>query len=516
MAGDDDFLDNAKDIAKGISNFLGSVIDFNDIFLSDEDPMETTGWPDEPEVRLVGIMFQMEDSDPSESGIPLHSLGAHWAPGSRTPVAYSINSTEDAIREGKLKVWARFHSSYGKGMIKVRTRSVEADPLDIVTNEIAEQEKGHDALGNVGITTIYFNDTGYSVYRGKHSYVPLNLENVKFPELGVGVYDINWAWEFIAIDRDATFDAKETIWKDEWHPVRTLNVDIPIEMSKQFELTKHRIYATLDLPGAPWSTTRIPDVSKGLPVALPMWSHALEIACQWARGAASPEQAAQLIADQFFASERFTYNTNPQYSSLVKRDQNFGGIDLEEREDSYVVYFQFDKLMERLQGGHGMGEKVNCMDIALGVSTLANMLGCRLRVGKLQNMPDIDASDEHHFLDNRFEINPVRAIGSESHEETISGVNDGGRAFFTYHSVAWAAPHGEQGSQKDFLDPCCLIYDACVEFMLDGSYQSASGHVLGDAENSESYIGLLAKNTPDGRPRCKPQPITVVDVQLTD
>ena len=511
-----DFLDNAKDIAKGIGIFLDSLVDFNDIFLSDKDLMDLTGWPDEPEVRLVGVVFQWADSEPSYSSIPLTTIGQSWLPGSRTPAAYSINDTAEAIREGKLRIWARFHSSYGKGKIKVRTRTVKADPFDIITNEVAEQEGGHDALGNVATSTIYFDDSGYSIFRGKYSYVPLPLENVKFPELGVGVYDINWAWELLAIDRDATFDAKKEIWKEEWHPIRALNSDIPIRVSKNFELSKHRIYVTLDLPAAPWSVTRIPDISRGLPVTLPMWAHALEIACRWARGAATPQEAAWMIADRFYASGRFAYNPNPKYASLIKRDTNYGGVDLEEREDAYVVYFRFDKLVERLLGGNGLGPKVNCMDIALAVSTLANMVGCRLRVGKLQNMPDIDASDEHHFLDNRFEINPLRAIGLKDHEAPIAGVNDGERSFFSYHSVAWATPERERGTQQDFLDPNCVIYDACVEFLVDGAYRSASGYILGDADTPESYIGYLAKNTPDGRPRCKPQPITVVDVQLTD
>ncbi|NOQ74229.1 MAG: hypothetical protein GQ574_19630 [Crocinitomix sp.] len=54
--------------------------------------------------------------------------------------------------------------------------------------------------------------------------------------------------------------------------------------------------------------------------------------------------------------------------------------------------------------GNGHGEKVNCVDCSLIVSTLTNVLGANLKVGKLQNTDETNYSDPDSIGKNRFEI----------------------------------------------------------------------------------------------------------------
>lgn len=516
---DRDVIDKAKDWSEDISTMLGGVVDVVTVMMANKDEVTMTELPDNPDVRLLGVQFHQEDSNPESSAIPLYTISKGWMPGDRTPVAYAIRPTSETIQKGKLKIWACFENSHGKGKLKVRTRIQDFDWLDVLNGKITQQGKvGRGSLGNAKETMVFFNDSKQSVFRGKHTYVPFTLEDPLYPELGIGIFEFNWVWEYITPDREASKKAKKTVWKDDWRTVRTMDSNMPVEITSRLEMSKHRLYTTLDLPSPPWSTHRVPDLSKGLPISLPLWTHGLDLACKWARGAKDRNQVAQLITDAIYNCGYIIYHPEPHYSSLHERDQNFGGVDLDERDDAHIAYFRFDKVLERLSGGHGLGPKMNCMDLALTVATLANMLGCKMRVGKLQNLPDIDATDEDHYTDNRFEINPIKPIGFDSHLDVVPGVNDGEKAYFAYHTIAWMAEHEEFPTREDFLNPRTTVYDASLEFYYapNDNYCSGAGHALGNADMMGTYIHELAAATPEGLPRCNPQPITVLDIQITD
>lgn len=469
---------------------------------------------DIPEVRILGIEFQWDESNVYNSGTPLFPDASGWVSDPRSHVAYSIASTQEAVQNGTLQIRARFWNSAGKGRIQVRARSVELNPKDILVYELHEKYSGEDALGDIAPATVYFNDTKFSVFRGKHTFVPLKLENVNFPDLGVGIYDINWRWEFRVLDEEASEEKGESVWKDRWHTVRTHNANIPSALTRPFEMTKHRVFITLDSPQHPWSSDKIPDTSLGLPLPLPLWANALEVACNWAYGATTTTEAAMMITQQMYDSGRFVYDPDPHYVIRASKVRNsYQGVKLKVNKDSNVANFQFDKILERLKGGYGLGEKVNCLDCALTVVAMANMLGCQLRAGKLQNSADIDSSDEDHYKDNRFEINPLVAIGKNCAEDSAAVVTKNGRQYFTYHTVAWEGPYG-YGSKSDFENPESVIYDACVNFLVDNQQVPASGLPLGNGDTEGSYVNLLARDTRRGRPRCKPQSITVADIQL--
>lgn len=472
--------------------------------------------PELPEVRIIGLKFHWDQSHPGNSSIPLVPNTDGWTAGYRSQVAYSIASTQEALENGQLKIQARFWHSGGKGRLQIRARDIPLDPLDLFSKEIIKMHPGQNALGNVAPTTIFFNETHFSIHRGKRSYVPMKLEGCQFSALGAGIYDINWKWEFRRLDEAATEEQGKSVWEEDWHPVRTQDHQLPLKITQDFELTKHRAYITLDEPRAPWTCRELPDLTGKLPIAFPLWSSALQIACAWAAGAKNTQDAARMITDRLHASGRFAYHPSPSYVSLGEPSAaTYRGHGLEGQAEGYIAYFNLSKALERIEGGHGLGENANCFDCALIVASLTNALGCHLRVGKLQNQADIDASDADHYMDNRFEINAIRAMGKDAGKASAEGLESDGRLYFAYHSLAWEVPGIDAAQPEDFASGDALVYDACVRFLVDGEEKSAAGLPLGDGSRPGSYISLLAKDSEEGRPRCKPQPITVAEVQIT-
>lgn len=469
-----------------------------------------------PTVSLLNIQFFWEEASFENSGIPTTVSELGWTQEHRSNVAYSIADCQAAVQENRLLIRARFHKSEPNGRIQVRTTSIDVDPRDFISLKLHKRQPGKSALGEIPPSTVFFNKTSYSVYRGKHTLVPLKVHNAQFPKLGVGIYDINWRWEFRELDEEKTKEEGKDVWKEDWHTIRVSDRKLPRVIASKFEMTKHRVYALLDLPKTPWTPYQLPDISNGFPIQLPVWSSILDIACVWAEGATTKEEAARMITNRLFADGKFVYNTNSSY--MRKANPNKLENLLRWKSEGEVKAFFLSKVLERIQGGYGFGEKANCLDCALMVASMANALGCDLKVGKFQNQPDIDATDSDHYLDNRFEINPIKAIGKEDAKETMAGLKVEDGHFFTYHTVAWMSPGQANSSPEDFERPENLIFDACVQFLVDGnadeeSYAPAAG--LPMAEGEESYVNRLAKNSEMGRPRCKPQPITVLNIQLS-
>ena len=507
-----------QEMASDFNDLIGEFVDLAQGIVEDAEPeeIEKKWTQNEVDVWLTGIEFHWDGSTIYDSGIPLHPIDRGWIPDPRSTVAYTIGTTKETVDKGEFQIMARFYTNGGKGKIQVRNRSIEIDVVDLLTHMIQDRFEGQNALGTVAEKTVFFSESGFSVYRGKYTYVPLSLENVKFPELGVGIYDINWRWEYRKQDLKASEEQGKTVWEDEWHIIRTAPNQAPMLASAPFQITKHRVYVTLDEPSHPWSSCHYPDLSQTLPISMPVWSYGLDIACRWAKGARNKDEAAKMIADKLYASGKFEYHPEPNYSFVdTAKKKGYKKKKQVEVTGPKVAYFHLDKMLERLFGGQGLGEKANCFDLALGVASLANMLGCRLMTGKLQNLADTDATDAEHYEDNKFEINPICAIGMTDKEEEISGVNYDEGSFFSYHTVAWAAAHGELGFADDFSDPECTIYDASLEFMTNGKQVSASGLKLGDGKTAQTYIQMLAADTPMGRARCNPQPVTVYEIQVS-
>jgi hypothetical protein len=163
----------------------------------------------------------------------------------------------------------------------------------------------------------------------------------------------------------------------------------------------HRLYLILGRPTPPWTVEN-------------PWVAALELACGWAAGTATADFAAARITEGYNGSGRVSYDT-------VSGATMYGF-------DTYKL----TQMIERLNGGYGLGEKVNCTDSANTVSTLANLIGCDLWQSQMQ-------SD--------FALNPVMAIGY-----SIWAVPFG--FGFSYHEVAWK---GACGINDNVFDGCLKV-----------------------------------------------------------
>lgn len=454
-------------------------------------------------VALLSIDFSWENKDYTEVALPLFPQNAGWHPDNRSFAAYSIADTREMVEKGQLKIRARFQKSTSGGRIQVRTVNSAINIRDIFTGKALEKYPGKKALGTVKPKTIFFSESSYSIHRGKNTHVPLTLENVRFSELGVGIYDINWIWEYRVLDESKTTD-KEDVWEDKWRPIT---------------LTQHRIFVVLEKPNFPWTPYQIPDYTKGAPYPLPLRAEAMYFACEWARGATSKEQAAKMITDRLYASGRLVYDVNPHYydERTPNRSYRPGGAGKVDQESDFGL-FHLNKMIERLNGGHGTGESANCVDCGLTVAALSNVLGCNLQVGKLQNSENLDPADPDFFTDNRFEVNPIQAIGHQNVDQTMADLLDDDRHYFSFHAVAFQSGDDE-ANPGEFGAEDMLIYDACVAFATDedcgdSELRSAGGLPFEATDGNDGYQALLAAPTRKGRHRCKPQPLSVLQIQM--
>lgn len=213
----------------------------------------------------------------------------------------------------------------------------------------------------------------------------------------------------------------------------------------------HRIYVILARPTAPW-TAQAP------------WVAALDIACGWAAGANNIDDAARLITERYNGSGVVSYDT-------ISGSTMYG-----------FTSFNLTEMLERLTGGVGLGEKVNCTDSADTVSTLANVVGCDLWESRME------AS---------FALNPIVAIGYNTWEVPFGWG-------FSYHEVPWKAGCTNNDN----------VFDGCLKLDADAdptqpphSPMIASNMLFGDC-SAMNYRKRLCTPASDGCPNCEAQPGT--------
>jgi hypothetical protein len=171
---------------------------------------------------------------------------------------------------------------------------------------------------------------------GKTGFVPFELIHPPVMHGRVGIWDLEWPWEYRRGPHDR--------WR-------------------HFAATRHRIYVVLDVPTDPWEQMPYASANTKLP-----WANVLDYACRWAEGATSTDEAAALVTQGVYA-------LGP---SIITYDCPGGG-------SSHYSWGSFDctAFLERLRGGIGNGIYVNCSDCATIVSTFANALGCNLWQSKM-------------------------------------------------------------------------------------------------------------------------------------
>lgn len=230
---------------------------------------------------------------------------------------------------------------------------------------------GTNVLGEVKPRWVQFGPDGTTEME------PFELQNVRLASRGVGVYRVNWLWQY-----------------------RTG----PTQPWTNVEVTHHRIYAALDLATAPWTPVPLDPTGAGLP-----WSEALEVACTWAAGALTRDDVARRITEGVWAMG----GGRLEYGCPIGAMEMYANTPL--------GIFNCTAFLDRVHGGVGNGRFVNCTDCASMVTTLTNVLGCDLWQARMG------------MYNPSFMTEPIRAIGSSAWQSPC-GWNLG----FSYHEVAWA------------------------------------------------------------------------------
>jgi hypothetical protein len=237
----------------------------------------------------------------------------------------------------------------------------------------------------------------------------------------------------------------------------------PDEPWKPLAVTSHRIYVVLSASGAPWQQVPFAPANTQLP-----WTDVLDYACVWASLRTTHIDAAMAITER-------VYSLGP---GLVMYDCPGLGS------SHYSLgSFACTAFVDRLRGGFGNGEYVNCSDCATITSSFANILGCDLWQSQM-------------FGQVPFDLNEILAIGSNTWETAC------GWGRFNYHEVAWTGACTAGNN----------VFDACLQ--VDGDADpTAPPHTAllpcnmpFGATGAGQYRDRLA--SPSGRPNCNPQPAT--------
>lgn len=233
--------------------------------------------------------------------------------------AYSLSDTKNKV----LTIKASFSVS-DAAIQELSIRAVGTSSSRSVRN----------VLGEVAETKVAFAN-------GVSSLTSFELKGASIWSEGVGVYDIEWLWQF-RLDSSAP-------WSD-------------------FDRSSHRIYTTLNLPRKPW--TKDPSNSQEQLV----WTDVLDHACVWARRIQDNVDRAgtEIVREVFALGPRFIQFDNQNHGASHYSDD---------------THFDCTAFLLRLAGQESNGRFVNCTDCAAIVSTFANAIGCDLSQAQMAPPP---------------------------------------------------------------------------------------------------------------------------------
>lgn len=267
----------------------------------------------------------------------------------------------------------------------------------------------HDMLQTAGevdpesipVTAVFRRTSGEQSVRVQASCVGASL----------GIQSTNSVQEFFGADDQATVSlvlAQEVPRAVAKHDI-TLRWTATSGTQTRELFTQHTVYVLLAPPGLPWETSL--GRSEGW-----VWTDVLDRACEWAAGAASPEEATKRITGKI--------------NELGLKAVDQGGLRYDENPHYAIISsFQCADFLRHLQGQNPQSF-VNCSDVATIVSTFTNALGATLRQARCS-----PATTRN-----------VRLIGTA--EDSVKD--------FLFHELAWQNP---AGSNEPVWDGCLTVYD---------------------------------------------------------
>jgi hypothetical protein len=323
-------------------------------------------------------------------------------------------------------------NAVGNNVITVQARFKTTEPVEFMEIRalfVTFFLGSKTPLGDLAPTQVVFNVDGLSGF--------VSFQCMSGLGTTVRAKNIQWKWQFRTMPGGA--------WTD-------------------FATTNHRIYVLLDVPAAPWEQTPFDATNLQLP-----WTDVLDVACIWAVGASTKDAAAGLITDHVYALGPGT----------VTYDCPGGGG------SHYTLGDQFNctAFLDRINGGPGNGQWVNCTDCSIFTSTFANILGCDLWQSRMEW---------------GFALNEILAIGSNVWQTAC------GWGAFNYHEVAW----------KNLCTENDAVFDACLQVDGDANPLGGAPHtpllpknMVFGAVGAGLYRDRLC--TVAGRPNCNPAPLTM-------
>ena len=352
-------------------------------------------------VQLESIQFNHDSNSASHDGLNLRRNATQtitlpeWRRGASinpedAPVAYSIADTQGNTITIKAQ-FRRINSNIES--LEIRAIDPTVTPpgsgcmavIQSIFSALARAISGN-VIGEVKAKTVRFQANGLS------PITTFELQNVTLWQTGVGVRTTEWQWQY-RLNSGAA-------WTN-------------------FDKSEHRVYSVLNTPTGPWQQTPF-----NLGNTQILWTDVLDHACRWALLTQTSVQAASRITQS-------VYNLGP---SIIEYDCPHGGA------SHYTSSGQFNctAFLDRITGGLGNGQYVNCTDCGTFVSVFSNAVGVDLWSSR---------------MGYNFDLYPIKAIGSAIWQTAC------GWPGFSYHEVAWegACTNADK------------IYDACLMVDSDGN-----------------------------------------------
>jgi hypothetical protein len=272
-----------------------------------------------------------------------------------------------------------YHSATLRGETRIRVRFNRAgDGAKFLVQALAHESS---LLGDIAPFPVCFS-TGDSrdLWVSLHPRCPA----------GVAAEDQRWRWQWKVNAEDA--------WQD-------------------LAQSEHRIYAIFGWPGSPWS-------AKASAAAAWPWATALEVACQWMRGATCCHNAADLLVGNIQRLGLFRHNGgHPRFLTKVER-------------------FRLQPFLDAIRGVADEKLVLDCQDAATIVTTLTNLVGGRLAQARIEGEPG-----------KQFGLNDRVCLGGNELQNRPP--------YFNFHEVAWRGRAGPSGVVWDLcsqLAPTGLVF----------------------------------------------------------